>query len=154
MNRSAIIVREAVPDDASAIQKLYGQLVENPNVRVLPERIAEVEKSPMTKLLVAEVEGSVVGTVLVSLCADVMFQNQPFAVVENVVVSASLRNGRIGATLMREVERLCQSAECSKIMLLSSAARVQAHQSFERVGYVGTSKKGFVKYRRQFSVEA
>lgn len=108
----------------------------------------------MTKLLVAEVEGSVVGTVLVSLCADVMFQHQPFAVVENVVVSASLRNGGIGATLMREVDRLCQAAECSKIMLLSSAARVQAHQFFERAGYVGTSKKGFVKYRRQFSVEA
>mgnify|MGYP003348503476 FL=1 len=55
---------------------------------------------------------------------------------------------------MREVERLCHSAECSKSMLLSSAARVQAHQFFSREGYVGTSKIGFVKYRRQFRVEA
>ena len=75
-------------------------------------------------------------------------------VLENVVVSPSLRRGGIGATLMREVERLCHSAECSKSMLLSSAARVQAHQFFSREGYVGTSKIGFVKYRRQFRVEA
>lgn len=154
MNRPAVIVREAVAEDAPAIQELYGQLVGNPNIHVLPERIAEVGRDPMTKLLVAEAEGVVVGTVLVSLCSDVMFQKQPFALVENVVVSSLLRSGGIGAALMREVERLCQLAECSKIMLLSSAARVQAHQFFERAGYVGTSKKGFVKYRKQFGVAA
>lgn len=153
MTCSPVTVRKAVVEDAPAIQELYGQLVGNPNVLVLPERIAEIEQDPMTKLLVAEAAGAVVGTALVSLCSDVMFQRQPFAVVENVVVSASHRNGGIGATLMHEVERLCQAAECSKIMLLSSAARVQAHQFFERVGYVGTSKKAFVKYRKQFGLE-
>lgn len=154
MTRSPLVIRKAIAEDAPAIQELYRQLVGNPYVRVLPERIASVGQDPMTKLLVAEAEGLVVGTVLVSLCSDVMFQNQPFAVVENVVVSAAHRNDGIGASLLREVERICQSAECSKIMLLSSAARTEAHRFFERAGYAGTSKKGFVKYRRQFGISA
>lgn len=154
MSNSPVVVREAIAKDAPAIQELYSQLVGNPNVLVLPERITSVGQDPMTKLLVAEAAGIVVGTVLVSLCSDVMFQSQPFAVVENIVVSTANRNDGIGASLLREVERICQSAECSKVMLLSSAARTEAHRFFERAGYNGTSKRGFVKYRRQFGVGA
>ena len=83
MTRSPLVIRKAIAEDAPAIQELYGQLVGNPYVLVLPERIASVGQDPMTKLLVAEAAG------LVSLCSDVMFQNQPFAVVENVVVCAT-----------------------------------------------------------------
>jgi N-acetylglutamate synthase-like GNAT family acetyltransferase len=153
MNHTLVIVREAVANDAPAIEDLYRQLVDNPSVCVLPERITELALDPKTKLLVAELEGTVVGTVLISLCSDLMFQNQDFAVVENVVVSSLHRNLGIGALLMREVERLCRSEECSKIMLLSSASRLQAHQFFERVGFIGSSKKAFIKYRSQFSVD-
>lgn len=152
MLRSPINVREAIAEDAPAIQELYGLLVSNPAVLVLPERIARVAQDPMTKLFVAEAEGTVAGTVLVSLCSDVMFQSQPFAIVENIVVSASNRGVGVGAALMREVERHCQSRECSKIMLLSSSERAEAHRFFESAGFIGSSKKGFVKYRKQFGV--
>jgi predicted N-acetyltransferase YhbS len=154
VNSLPLVLREAIAEDALAIEKLYGQLVGNPNVRVLPERITSVGQDPMTMLLVAELDCFVVGTVLVSLCSDVMFQNQPFAVVENIVVSSAHQNIGVGASLLREVERICQSAECSKIMLLSAAARADAHRFFESAGYIGTAKKGFVKYRRQFGVGA
>ncbi|HIV72719.1 MAG TPA: hypothetical protein H9903_17415, partial [Candidatus Aquabacterium excrementipullorum] len=45
----------------------------------------------------------------------------------------------------------CGRAQCSKIMLLSSIERTEAHAFFERAGYTGSTKKGFVKYRRQFT---
>lgn len=146
-----ITVRTAIAADAAAIEKLYSELVSSPHVRVLPARLAAIARDPMTRLLVAETEYGVVGTVLVSLCSDVMFQNQPFAVVENLVVSASARSTGIGTRLMLEVEHLCQAADCSKIMLLSSSTRSDAHRFFEKTGYAGTTKKGFIKYRKQFA---
>lgn len=137
--------------DAAAIQALYRELVGNTGVSVLPERVAEMAVDQRTALFVAEEEGAVVGTALASLCMDAMFGTQPFAVVENIVVSHSCRGSGIGAALMEEVERYCLAAQCSKIMLLSSAHRHDAHRFFERKGYCGSAKKGFVKYRRQFA---
>ncbi|MDR0776860.1 MAG: GNAT family N-acetyltransferase [Azonexus sp.] len=147
-----IAVRRAESQDAAAIQALYRELVSRPGILVSPERVAEVAQDPRTVLFVAEAEGVAVGTVLVSLCLDVMFQNQPFAVVENIVVSSGCRGSGIGAVLMREVEQYCLAAQCSKIMLLSAAERAEAHRFFEKVGFVGSAKKGFIKYRRQFRV--
>ncbi|MBU4002009.1 MAG: GNAT family N-acetyltransferase [Proteobacteria bacterium] len=81
-----------------------------------------------------------------------MFQNQPFAVVENLVVNSACRGMGVGTALLCEVERFCQKANCSKIMLLSSVERIESHRFFEKVGFAGSVKKGFIKYRRQFIV--
>ena len=143
-------VRHAVAGDAPAIQALYRQLVDNSAVSVLPERIAAIANDPNTALLVCERKDALVGTVLVSLCADVMFQWQPFAVIENIVVDSACRGLGVGTALMQEVEAFCLRADCSKIMLLSSIGRTDAHQFFGRMGFAGSTKRGFVKYRRQF----
>jgi N-acetylglutamate synthase-like GNAT family acetyltransferase len=89
-------VRRATAGDAVRIAALYGQLVGDAALCVLPEHVQEVSESPKTALLVAEVDGLVCGTVLVSLCDDVMFKRQPFAVVENVVVDVDARNQGVG----------------------------------------------------------
>ena len=114
---AGIAVRRAVAVDAAAIDALYRQLVSNAAVQVLPERLAELADNPATHLLVAERDGQVCGTVLLSFCADAMFGHQPFAVIENLVVDASRRGARIGEQLMCEAEARCREAGCSKIML-------------------------------------
>jgi N-acetylglutamate synthase-like GNAT family acetyltransferase len=149
-SNTRITVRRAEASDAEAIQGLYLELVANPAVSVLPERIAELALDSNTLLFVAETEGAVVGTVLAALCQDVMFRRQPFAVIENVVVSSTCRRLGVGAALLKEVERHCLAAQCSKIMLLSSVKRTEAHIFFKRAGFVGSLKMGFIKYRRQF----
>lgn len=93
----------------------------------------------------------VVGSALLSLCMDVMFEDQPFAVVENVIVESTCRNLGVGAVLLRKVENIARDRHCSKIMLLSSASRDDAHRFFARHGYQERSKRGFVKYRREFN---
>ena len=153
MPPSNLTLRKAEPADARSIEALYRQLVSNPSVSVLPERIAQIGQDPNTALFVCVAEGCVRGTALVSLCADAMFQFQPFAVVENVVVDSDRRSAGIGTALLRHVEAFCRQADCSKIMLLSSSGREPAHRFFERMGFAGSVKKGFVKYRRQFEVQ-
>ena len=144
------VVRHALPDDAEWIASLYAELVSNSAIAVLPERIREISKDLNTALFVCESKGVVCGTALVSLCADVMFKSQPFAVVENVVVSSSVRSQGIGTVLLRHIETFCLAHDCSKIMLLSSINREQTHRFFERAGFSGSSKRGFIKYRSKF----
>ena len=148
MRPDSILIRPARPADAEAIQRLYEALAPNPAIRVLPERIAQVDADPNTELLVAEVEGSVQGAALLTLCLDVMFQNQPFAVLENVVVAPACRGQGVGSALFTRLEAIAWERNCSKLMLLSSASRSEAHAFFERLGYDGSAKRGFVKYRR------
>ncbi|NYH16374.1 GNAT family N-acetyltransferase [Paraburkholderia bryophila] len=144
-------VRVAQPADTSALQSLYRQLVDDENVRVTAEQIQRVCDDPRTRLFVCGVDEGVAATVLVSLCADVMYGDQPFAVVENLVVDKAHRGKGLGQALLRHVEQFCLSQHCSKMMLLSSAGRVEAHAFFERFGFNSTAKRGFVKYRRHFN---
>ena len=143
-------VRRASARDADEIARLYAQLVANPTVRILPERLADLENASDTALFVFEHAERLVGTVLVCLCADVMFGRRPFAVVENIVVDATARGQGVGSALLRAVDRFCLAADCSKSMLLSAAERGDAHRFFERSGYAGDRKRGFVKYRNAF----
>ena len=80
-----------------------------------------------------------------------MFNTQPFAVVENVIVDQGVRSKGIGAALLRAVEAQSKAANCSKIMLLSSSQRTEAHRFFERLGFTSGAKLGFVKYSRSFA---
>lgn len=142
-------IRSAVPADAEEIAALYRQLLGSAAVTVLPERIAQIARDENTALFVAERAGGLCATALVSLCADVMYGFQPYAVIENFVVEESVRSSGIGTALMHRVEEFCLGADCSKIMLLSGVDRAAAHGFFERVGFSGTSKRAFVKYRRE-----
>jgi GNAT superfamily N-acetyltransferase len=146
--------RRAQASDADEVDRLYAQLVDDPRLEVLPQRLAELQRSPTAALLVVDDERDdghgLLGTVFVVLCPDAMFGRQPFAVVENIVVDARARGQGVGALLLAEAERFCLAADCSKIMLLSATEREGAHRFFERAGYAADRKRGFVKYRHQF----
>ena len=151
MSSPSVNIRRASHRDAAAIQRLYAQLVSNPAVAVSAEQLAKLAVSEHHMVLVAEQAGQVCGTALLSLCEDVMFGAKPFGVVENVVVDQAARSLGVGAVLLREIEARCKQARCSKIMLLSAAQRVDAHRFFERQGFVGGAKVGFVKYSSNFA---
>lgn len=102
-------------------------------------------------LFVCVVNSILVATALVCLCADVMFGQLPFSVVESVVVDPAWRGQGVGAKLFSYLEAFCRARECSKSMLLSASVREDAHRFFVRAGYDGQAKQGFVKYRRHFS---
>lgn len=150
MHHSDFNIRQAVPEDAPQIEALYHLLVPGSPVSVLPNRLAQLNASSVAHLAVAVRNGLVVGTALLCLCPDPMYGDQPFGVVENVVVHQSARGLGVGSSLLSYIERLAREADCSKLMLASSSVRTQAHAFFERSGF-SPSKIGFVKYRRAFA---
>jgi N-acetylglutamate synthase-like GNAT family acetyltransferase len=130
---------------------MYRELIDDSCVRVLPEQIAALADTPGSFLLVAEARGLVCATALLTICADVMYQLQPFGVVENVVVTRAMRGQGLGKRLLDEIEQLATTQDCTKLMLLSSIHRHEAHAFFHRRGFTGDTKNAFVKYRSQFS---
>jgi N-acetylglutamate synthase-like GNAT family acetyltransferase len=147
-----VAIRLARGDDSVAIQKLYIELTGDCQVHVLPEQIETILDTPNTRLLVCEINGEIYGTALVFLCADVMYGRQPFAIVENIIVANDVRRRGIGKQLMESVEFFCHENDCSKVMLLSSSSRTEAHAFFSKNGFSGDQKRGFVKYRSQFRI--
>lgn len=144
-------IRRATKDDAEAIANLYRELNTLSPVSVLPERIEAVANSNNTYLLVCDDAGEIIATALVCLCQDVMFGNQPFALVENMVVSAGYKREGIGKSMMDYIEAFCLKQDCSKIMLQTSSENRAARDFYTAIGYDPNTKIGFVKYRRYFS---
>jgi GNAT superfamily N-acetyltransferase len=67
-------------------------------------------------------------------------------VVENLIVLPGARGQGLGAALMAGVEQVARAARCTKLMLLSTRSRTEAHEFFLRLGFDGERKRGFVKY--------
>jgi N-acetylglutamate synthase-like GNAT family acetyltransferase len=143
-------IRRAQGKDADAINNLYTQLNTLSTPSVLPERISAVAQSDHTFLLVCEDNGEIIASALVCICADVMFGNQPFAIVENVIVSADYQREGIGKSLMDYIEDLCLQQDCSKIMLQTGSENRNARDFYTAMGYDPDAKIGFIKYRRYF----
>jgi N-acetylglutamate synthase-like GNAT family acetyltransferase len=142
-----MLVRRARPEDAPAITDLYRDLVPgDDNIHVDPERLRALGTDPHNQLLVVEVNGRVCGSALLTIALDAMYGDQPYGVLENLIVDHDRRGRGIGRVLMQAVDQAARAARCTKLMLLSTAGRVDAHRFFARVGYDGERKRGFVKY--------
>ena len=116
------------------------------NIAVHPDRLAALETDPTNHLLVVEVDGVASGSAFLTICLDAMYGFQPYGVVENVIVLPALRGKGVGAALMLGLEQVARAAHCTKLMLLSSRSRSDAHAFFLRLGFDGERKRGFVKY--------
>lgn len=142
-----MLIRRAQRRDAPEIELLYRLLVPgDENIAVHPDRVAALETDPTNHLLVIEVEGAVAGTALLTICLDAMYGFEPYGVVENVIVHPALRGKGVGAALMNGLEHVARAAHCTKLMLLSSRLRTDAHAFFLRLGFDGERKRGFVNY--------
>jgi N-acetylglutamate synthase-like GNAT family acetyltransferase len=140
-------VRRARADDAAALAELYRALVPgDPHIAVDAAQLAALEADRFSQIWVVELDGALCGTAFLTLCRDAMYGDQPFGVVENVVVAESARGRGAGRALLSELERAARAAHCTKLMLLSSSARREAHAFFRHLGYDGERKRGFVKY--------
>lgn len=141
---SGISFSLARSEDSKHIERLYRQLVSGCNVSVDGGAIAHLPEN--TYLVVARSNEVVVATALLNICADVMYRDQPFALVENVVVDVDLRGKGVGKALMEHLKEICKERRCTKIMLMSTSSRTFAHAFFEKCGYQSDVKKAFVNY--------
>lgn len=107
--------------------------------------LASIRTQAGRHLLVAMVEGAVVGTADCSIVANLTHRGRPWSVVENVVVDDRCRRQGVGRRLMEEVVERCRAQGCYKIQLLSQQHRSGAHAFYESMGFQATAV-GFRRY--------
>jgi len=148
------VIREVEPSDLPRLLELLHQLSESsehPEARVRPPveahgvALRQIMADPNVRMVVIEEDESVVGTLTLYLLPNLSHGGRPFAIVENVVVDGSGRNGGYGRLLMDYAMQAAVDAGCYKVSLTSNMKRAPAHAFYERLGYRPTHR-GFTWY--------
>jgi ribosomal protein S18 acetylase RimI-like enzyme len=128
-----MIVRDARPADLSAVHRLIGQLADAPDEAVFGIRFDRAMASDGHRIIVAEVEGRVVG--VLHMFERAALEKPCEAVVQALVVDSEARSSGVGEALMRAAEAWAQSRKLPSVSLYSRADRKRAHAFYERIGY-------------------
>lgn len=95
----------------------------------------EIEGHPDNELIVATVNGQVIGTLQLTFIPGLSYQGAWRAQVEAVRVREDLRNLRIGTRLMEWVIARSRERNCRLIQLTTNVARVDAQRFYRRLGF-------------------
>jgi GNAT superfamily N-acetyltransferase len=141
-----VIVRKSQTDDLDSILGLYPHLLldDLPAPSLLESKTIwqEILANPIMSCLIAELNGTPVGTCCVLIVPNLTRGGRPYSLIENVVVHTEYQNKGIGRALIEEAIRLAKAANCYKIMLLSGVDN-KNHGFYERLGFSRYSKVGF-----------
>jgi len=137
-----VLVREARADDLPALLALYDELTlaspprgreaGAPGLRRLLDQILA---DPHRHLLVAELDGRLLGTADLLLVENLTHSARPWAIVENVVVTSAARGSGVGSLLMERSIEIARAGGCYKLQLLSRKERLDAHRFYEHLGF-------------------
>ncbi len=118
MQQMVELCKELVPGECNMLnfEKHYNKIKDNDNYYI-------VEASFEDKLV-----GTAMGCIITALDGN-------FMVVENVIVSETLRGLGIGKMIMQELDRYAHSNNCEYSILVSSGFRKNAHKFYESMGY-------------------
>ncbi|MCX7843217.1 MAG: GNAT family N-acetyltransferase [Clostridia bacterium] len=132
-----MLIREAVFDDIANILELYTDIGDSEEITA--EKIAHIwdriKSYPYYKMLVAELDGTIIGTYCIIVIDNLGHGGKPLAVVESVVVHPYYRSKGIGRQLMQDAMKRAREQGCYKLMLSSNKKRVRAHRFYEELGF-------------------
>lgn len=97
-----------------------------------------IAATPGRSIYVAEVDGVVVGTVDLTVMANMAHRGQPYLLVENVVVDHAHRRHGAGAALLEAAAAVGRAAGCYKLQL--SAEDANAFAFYEAAGWEHTAR--------------
>ncbi|HEX6773964.1 MAG TPA: GNAT family N-acetyltransferase [Acidobacteriaceae bacterium] len=128
-----IKVRRIQPEDAKAVTALCGQLGYPADAAAVLGRMQRIAADANRAVLVACVDGAVVGWVDLSL--EYHLQSEPVALIGGLVVADGARGQGIGRELCRAAEEWARGAGMTLIRVRSNVIRERAHAFYLRDGY-------------------
>lgn len=141
-----VLIRRATETDLPRIVELihrgaWGSSPENPGPP-LPEGYYDafraIESDPARAVMVAELDGRVVGTFQFAAIPNLSHQGRPLAQIESVHVDESLRSRGIGETMLRWAIDESRRRGCFRLQLTSNKGRKDAHRFYERLGFAAS----------------
>ncbi|MFI9812928.1 GNAT family N-acetyltransferase [Saccharothrix variisporea] len=139
-----MIIRLATAEDVPAIVALLaddelGAQRETPHdLEPYRTAFAVLDASPHDELVVAEVDGEVVGTLQFRVLPGLAQRGMVRGQVEAVRVASRLRGQGLGEQLMKWVVERARDKGCSVVQLTSDRKREAAHRFYARLGFQAT----------------
>jgi GNAT superfamily N-acetyltransferase len=139
--------RLARADDLAEVISLYREL--RPNDPELPEAKLpalwrNVTNGQYSSVTVVSVDGEIAATAMLALIANLGSGGRRIGLIEHVVTAGRFRRRGLAKQLLQYTLEHAWAANCCKVILLSGAQRVEAHQVYEAVGFSGDVERGFV----------
>lgn len=105
----------------------------------LPESYVQafenIDADKNNELIVAELNGEVIGTLQITFIPSISFQGGKRAIVESVRVDEKYRNLGIGKKFMQWVINRAKEENCISIQLTTNNERENAHRFYEKLGF-------------------
>jgi len=137
-------IRDARPGDEAALAKLAAQLGYPTSAETVAARIVKYFGNPEERVIVAELDGGVVGWTSAALIDH--FYTPRCVEISGLVVDSDLRGHGVGAALLGEVKRWAAELGAATVRLRANVVRVEAHRFYER--------RGFARVKQQIVFEA
>ena len=146
MMSSEIIFRVAAYADVSSIIRLLAddelgslrEKFENPIPKSYYSAFELIDKDPNHELIVAELDGEVIGTLHIMFLSSLSFQGGLRAQVESVRVDRHHLNQGIGSEMMKWAIQRAKDRNAQIVQLTTHKSRADAHRFYERLGFKGT----------------
>ena len=95
-------------------------------------------RDPNNRLLIAELEGEIVGTLQITFIHGLSRQGAKRALLEAVRVAAPCRGKGIGEEIVRAAVEIARAAGCAMVQLTTEKSRKDAHRFYERLGFTAS----------------
>lgn len=95
-------------------------------------------RDPNNRLLIAEVNGEIVGTLQITFIHGLSRQGAKRALIEAVRVASLHRGKGFGEQIIREAVEMARRAGCAMVQLTTDKSRKDAHRFYERLGFVAS----------------
>jgi GNAT superfamily N-acetyltransferase len=138
-----VTFRQATAADIAAVVALLAddikgrtrERVEDPVATCYAEAFARIAASPDNELILADLDGRIVGTMQLTRIPGLSRQGLTRVIVESVRVASDLRGQGIGETMMRHAIARSKQWGAQLIQLTSDTRRTDAHRFYERLGF-------------------
>ncbi len=143
---TGIVFRRARPSDLPAIvamlaDDILGQAREDDSLpldsRYL-EAYAAIAVSPDQYLMVADLDGEVIGTLQLTFLPGLSKKGAWRGLIEAVRVRADRRGLGLGACLIAKAVEACRRRGCATVQLTTDQRRLDAHRFYKRLGFKAT----------------
>lgn len=125
------IVRMLADDDLGRQRERY----EDPLPQSYFSAFEQIENDPNHELIVAELDGEVIGTLHLMFLPSISFQGGLRAQVESVRVDRKYQNRGFGSEMMEWAIERARARGARLVQLTTHKSREDAHRFYERLGF-------------------
>ena len=140
-------IHEIADDELPALLCLYAHLHPKDEMLPLSEALPTwklLRQDPNQHLLGAYWDGTLVSTCTLIVIPNLTRGGRPYGLIENVVMHLDYRRRGLGNAVLKHALAVAWAQNCYKVMLLTGSRNGETLRFYEKAGFQGGVKTGFV----------